>query len=104
MVERLGGKRDMPDVPDLDFVGALAEIWFPINYAAYHLAYVRVYSQTEAAQTKPEEMRKREQNTRDQGQVDIVILRSNLGAFFWHLDHVFEALRTAIKRGQKEDP
>jgi hypothetical protein len=30
----------MPDVPDQDFVGALCEIWFTINYAAYHLAYV----------------------------------------------------------------
>jgi hypothetical protein len=27
-----------------------------------------------------------------------------LAAFFWHLDHVFEALRTAITHGQKEYP
>ena len=52
MNHRLGDKREMPDVPKLDFVGALAEIWFQINYAAYHLAYVRVYSQSDALRTR----------------------------------------------------
>ena len=37
-------------------------------------------------------------------QVDIVICRTHLAAFFWHLEHVFEALRTAVIRGQKEHP
>ena len=27
---------------------------------------------------------------------------THLAAFFWQIDHVFEALRTAITRGQKE--
>jgi hypothetical protein len=36
----------MPDVPPPDFVGAMCEIWFTVNYAAYHLAYTRVYLQT----------------------------------------------------------
>jgi hypothetical protein len=31
------------NVPPPDFVGAMCEIWFPVNYAAYHLAYTRVY-------------------------------------------------------------
>jgi hypothetical protein len=50
MTVRGKNQNDMPAVPDPDFVGALCEIWFAINYAAYHLAYVRVYLQTEALQ------------------------------------------------------
>jgi hypothetical protein len=83
-------ENDMPDVPDPDFVGALCEIWFAINYAAYHLAYTRVYLQTEALQTHREEIQKEEQAYRD------------MAAFFWQVDHVFEALRIAIKKGQKD--
>jgi len=37
-------------------------------------------------------------------QVDVVICRTHLAAFFWHLEHVFEALRTAINRGKQEYP
>jgi hypothetical protein len=48
MTVRAKNYNDMPDVPDQDFVGALCEIWCTINYAAYHLAYVRVYLQTTA--------------------------------------------------------
>jgi hypothetical protein len=33
MRQRLGDKREMPDVPKPDFVDALAEIWFQINFA-----------------------------------------------------------------------
>lgn len=104
MSQRLGDKREMPDVPKLDFVGALAEIWFQINYAAYHLAYVRVYSQSDALRTSLDVIREQEQPTRDLAQVDVVICRTHLAAFFWHAEHVFEALRTAITRGQKELP
>lgn len=104
MGQRLGDKREIPDVPKIDFVGAMAEIWFQINYAAYHLAYVRVYSQSAALRTKPEVLRNQEQNTRDHAQVDVVICRTHLAAFFWHLEHFFEALRTAITRGKKEYP
>jgi hypothetical protein len=104
MVQRLGDKRDVPEVPKLDFPGALAEIWFQISYAAYHLAYVRVYSQSAALRTKPEVLRDRERTTRDRAQVDVVICRAHLAAFFWHLEHLFEALRAAITRGQKEYP
>src|SRR5205823_954385 len=95
-------KNDMPDVPEPDFVGSLCEIWSGINYAAYHLAYVRVYLQTAALQTDVEQLRKQEQAVRDNTQVDVLICRAHLAAFFWQLDHVFEALRIAIKRGQKE--
>ena len=103
MGQRLGGdQNEMPDVPKLDFVGALAEIWFQINYAAYHLSYVRVYSQSDALRTKADVLRNQEQLVRDHIQVDIVICRTHLAAFFWHLEHVFEALRTAITRGKKE--
>ena len=49
----------MPDVPDPDFVGTLSEIWFAINYAAYHLAYIRVYLQTSSLQTHVEEIARR---------------------------------------------
>ena len=83
---------------------AFAEIWFQINYAAYHMAYVRVYSQSEALRTKADELRKQEQSARDYGQVDIVICRAHLAAFFWQLEHVFDALRTAIKHGKEEHP
>lgn len=104
MRERLGEKREMPDVPKQDFVDALAEIWFQINFAAYHMAYVRVYSQSEALRTATPVLRDQERNVRNHVQIDIVICRSHLAAFFWHLEHVFEALRTAITRGQKEYP
>jgi hypothetical protein len=101
MSQRLGDKREMPDVPKMDFVDALAEIWFQINFAAYHMAYVRVYSQSEALRTKTAVLRGQEQLVRDQVQVDIIICRTHLAAFFWHLEHVFEALRSAITRGQR---
>ena len=104
MSQRLGDKREMPNVPKMAFVDALAEIWFQINFAAYHMAYVRVYSQSEALRNRADVLRDQEQLVRDHVQVDIVICRSHLAAFFWHLEHVFEALRTAITRGQREHP
>lgn len=97
-------QNDFPDVPEVDFVGAVCEIWFAINYAAYHQAYVRVYLQTAALQTKPDELKKYEQVLRDMTQSDLIICRAHLAAFFWQLDHVFEALRAATTRGQKEHP
>lgn len=99
-----GNQNDMPDVPDMDFIGALCEIWSGLNYAAYHMAYVRVYSQTAALQTDVDNLRKQEQVFRDMTQVDVVICRAHLGAFFWQLEHVFESLRIAVTRGQKEHP
>jgi hypothetical protein len=97
-------QNDMPDVPDMDFIGALCEIWSGLNYAAYHLAYVRVYSQTAALQTDVDQLRKQEQVLRDMTQADVVICRAHLAAFFWQLDHIFEALKIAVTRGQKEHP
>ena len=73
MAARVRDEKDMPNVPDPDFVGSLCEIWFGINYAAYHLAYVRVYLQTAALQTPVEQMKDREQPIRDQMQTDVVI-------------------------------
>lgn len=35
-------------------------------------------------------------------QSDLIICRAHLAAFFWQLNHVFEALRAATTRGQKE--
>jgi hypothetical protein len=102
MPEKTRKSDEMPDVPDPDFVDALCEIWFGINYAAYHLAYVRVYLQTAALQTHVDEWRGHEQAIRNQLQADLVICRTHLAAFFWQIDHVFEALRAAINRGQKE--
>jgi hypothetical protein len=104
MTEKARDARDMSDVPEIDFVGALCEIWSGINYAAYHLAYVRVYLQTAALQTEAAHIREQEQILRDMAQVDVVICRAHLAAFFWQLDHVFEALRTTTTRGQKEHP
>ncbi len=94
----------MPDVPDPDFVGALCEIWATINYAAYHFAYVRVYLQTEALQTHIKEMHRQDQAFRDASQIDLHVCRAHLAALFWQIDHVFEALRIAINKGQKEHP
>jgi hypothetical protein len=102
MAVRGKNERDMPDVPDLDFVDTLAEVWFAINYAAYHLAYTRVYLQTQALQTHRDEILKAEQAFREMTQVEVVICRAHLAAFFWQVDHVFEALHIAIKEGQKE--
>jgi hypothetical protein len=104
MSQRLGDKREMRDVPKQDFEDGLVEIWFQINFAAYHMAYVRVYSQSEALRIRTHVLREQEQDVRDHVQIDIVVCRSHLAAFFWHLEHVFEALRTAITRGQKEHP
>ncbi|MGB6624329.1 MAG: hypothetical protein WBE43_06045 [Candidatus Acidiferrales bacterium] len=97
-------QNSMPDVPVPDFVGAICEIWFTVNYAAYHLAYTRVYLQTRSMQTPIDELRKHEQAARDQGQVDLIICRSHLAAFFWQLHHVFEALESAIGKGKREYP
>src|SRR5260370_24208844 len=97
-------QKGMPDVPNPDYVGAVCEIWFTVNYAAYHLAYTRVYLQTRSMETAVEKLRLDEQSIRDQGQVDLIICRSHLASFFWQLDHVFEALDIAIKRGQKDYP
>ena len=94
--QRLGNKLKMPDLPEQDFVDALSEIWFQISFAAYHMAYVRVYSQSDALRTAVKLLREQDQDVRDHVQTDIVICRSHLAAFFWHLEHVFEALRTAI--------
>jgi hypothetical protein len=92
----------MPDLPEMDFVGSLVEIWFSLNCAAYHLAYVRVYLQTAALRTRITEMAKLEQDLKDRSQADLVVCRAHLAAFFWQLDHVFEALDISVKRGQKE--
>ena len=82
MSQRFGDKREMPDVPKFDFVDALAEIWFQINFAAYHMAYVRVYSQSDALRTQTQVLRAQEQDVRNDVQIDIVICRSHLAAFF----------------------
>jgi len=93
---------EMPDVPEMDFNDALCEIWSGLNYAAYHLAYVRVYSQTAALQTHADQLRMEDQPLQDMFQVDRMVCRTHLAAFFWQLDHVFEALAAAITRGKKE--
>jgi hypothetical protein len=62
MTQRLGDKREMPDVPNLDLTGALSEFWFQISYAAYHMAYVRVYSESTALRTNMDKMLALEQN------------------------------------------
>lgn len=100
----LRDKNAMPDVPQMDFAGSMIEIWFALNCAAYHLAYVRVYLQTASLQTPVIEMAKLEQDVRNKAQADLVICRAHLAAFFWQLDHVFEALDISVKRGQKEQP
>src|SRR5208283_3032389 len=60
------------------------------------------YLRTAALQTHVDQVREQEQEIRDQFQADLVICRTHLAAFFWQIDHVFEALRAAINRGQKE--
>lgn len=102
MAERTRVGFEMPDVPEPDFVGALCEIWFGVSYAAYHLAYVRVYLQTAALQTSKKVIDGHDDNLRALMQTDIVICRAHLASFFWQLDHIFEALRGAINRSQKE--
>ena len=104
MSQRLGDKKEMPDIPKMHFEDALAEICSQINFAAYHMAYVQVYAQSDALRNRAEALRDEEQSVRDHAQVDIIICRTHLAAFFWHLEHVFEALRTAITRGQREYP
>ena len=94
----------MPDVPVPDFLGAICEIWFTVNYAAYHLAYTRVYLQTRSMQTPIDELQRDERSSRDMGQIDLIICRSHLGALLWELHHVFEALEVAIRRGKSEYP
>lgn len=102
--QRMGQQRAMPAVAPLDFVGALAEIWFQLSYSAYHLAYVRVYTQSQALRVPIDTIHLQEQDLREYGQTDLVICRAHLAAFFWHLEHLFEALRAAVARGRKEHP
>src|ERR1700685_2201925 len=104
MGPRMKNENDMPDVPDPDFIGILCGLWFGIDYTAYHLAYVRVDLQTAALQTHVKDVRDHEQVVLDQMQADVVICRTHLAAFFWQIDHIFEALRAAITRGQREHP
>ncbi len=72
--------KKMPDVPQMDFVGSMVEIWFALNCVAYHLAFVRVYLQTAALQTKASEMAKLEEDLRNTAQADLVICRAHLAA------------------------
>jgi hypothetical protein len=51
-----------------------------------------------------DELREDDQRARDQTQVDLIICRSHLAAFFWQLHHVLEALESAIRRGEKKYP
>jgi len=104
MAQRLGEHMGMPDVPRFDFVDALSEVWFQMSYAAYHFAYVRVYTESAALQMTVETLRQKNQEIRNDAQADITICRSHLAAFFWQLEHLFEALGTAIKRGKSEQP
>jgi hypothetical protein len=104
MTQRLSEQMGMPDVPNFDFTDALSEVWFQISYAAYHFAYVRVYSQSASLQTSVETLREESQAIRNDAQVDLTICRTHVAAFFWQLEHLFEALRTAIKRGKSEQP
>lgn len=55
-------------------------------------------------QTPVDELLREEQASRDMGQIDLMICRSHLAAFFWELHHVFEALEIAIRRGKNEYP
>jgi hypothetical protein len=63
----------MPDVPIPDFLGAICEIWFTVNYAAYHLAYTRVYLQTRSMQTPVDDLLRDEETNREMGQIDLMI-------------------------------
>jgi hypothetical protein len=102
MTGRIRNQNDMPDVPEMNFKDSLAEMWSGLNYAAYHMAYVRVYSQTAALQTPADQLRKQGQAVKEWDQNDTLICRAHLAAFFWQLDHFFEGLRIAIARGKKE--
>jgi hypothetical protein len=102
MTGKTRNQNDMPDVPEMDFKDALAEMWSGLSYAAYHMAYVRVYSQAVALQTPVDQLRKQEQAIKEWDQNDALICRAYLAAFFWQLDRFFEGLRLAIARGKKE--
>jgi hypothetical protein len=104
MAARARNQNDMPDVPEMDFKDALAEMWSGLSYAAYHMAYIRVYLQTAALQTPVDQLRKQEQAIKEWDQNDTLICRAHLAALFWQLDHFFEALRLAVVRGKKEHP
>ena len=90
-------------MPKLDLTGALAEIWFQINYAAYHMAYVRVYSQSAALRTQGIKLGPETSDAR-QCANRCCHLPHSLSCIFLVFEHVFEALRTAITRGQKQHP
>jgi hypothetical protein len=70
MTARGRNQHDMPEVPAADFVDSLCETWSSLNYAAYHLAYLRVYLQTAALQTDAEELRQQDQAIRECTQID----------------------------------
>jgi len=104
MTVRARNQNDMPDVPEMDFKDALADMWSGLSYAAYHMAYLSVYLQTAALQTPVDQLRKQEQAVKEWDQNDTLICRAHLAALFWQLDHFFEGLRLAIARGKEEHP
>ena len=94
----------MPDVPSPNFIDLLAETWFPLSYAAYHMAYVRIYTQSNMFLYKKEVMHQQKEDVRVGAQEDLVICRANLSAFFMQLEHVFESVRRTVKKFKKDLP
>lgn len=105
MSPRPGSNKEMPNLPEYDLDDAITEIWSSLSYAAYHMAYVRTYSESAAVRTpKPSLESIEDQTTREHALTDIVVCRAHLASFFWNLDHFFEALQIAVKCGKKEYP
>ena len=96
MTARERNQNDMPDVPAPDFVGSLCEIWSSINYAAYHLVYVRVYLQIAALQTDVEQIRQQEQTIRESTQPNRGCNEQHALAPFIHLAYYFRLMFALI--------
>jgi hypothetical protein len=92
-------------IPPITFEGALLEVWHSLTYCAYHGAYVMAYLQTDALRVSKSKidtfLQGQPQEVRDRYQNDVTLGRAHLSSFFWNLDHIFESLRLAIKRGRE---
>lgn len=98
-------------IPKIAFADAATEIWQCLGYCAFHAAHVLVYLQSDALRIPKPDVDKfiltlppdQQEDTRARFQSDMMTCRAHLAAFFWQLDHIFESLLLALRRGRDEN-
>jgi uncharacterized protein YqgV (UPF0045/DUF77 family) len=92
-------------IPDFD--GMIAEIWHTLNVCIYHIAYVRIYSNTGAMRLAGSRrahaaIQPLSQDERELLQEDAIVFRAHFAGALWQLRHVVELLGKAYKLCEKE--